>query len=122
MDTMTEPPASRFVRVARIGDVGRARIIAARLRSEGIEVRIHSEALGPYPVTVGHLATAELWIPSDRVDEAALILLDADVSEILGGVDTDRVDDGLPVEYRIVALILVVVFVGAVVARLMRVF
>jgi Putative prokaryotic signal transducing protein len=117
---MTDERAARFVPLTRVGDVGRARVLAALLQAEGIEVRLHSEAFGPYPVTVGELAQTELWVPDDRIGEASAVLLDADVNDAIGAVDSER---GLPiVELRIVAGVLIALIALAVVLRLMRVF
>jgi hypothetical protein len=111
---------SRFVRLAQVGDVTRARILAALLQSQGIEVRVHSESLGPYPVTVGELARTELWVPDDRVEEASAVLLDADVNDAIGAVDSER---RLPIpELRLVAAASIALVAIAVVLRLMRVF
>jgi hypothetical protein len=85
---MTQPPAARFVRLARVGNPARAQILAARLAAEGIEVRIHSQAYGPYPVTVGQMAVAELWVLDDRVDEASRILMDAELNDVLSPVES----------------------------------
>jgi Putative prokaryotic signal transducing protein len=60
-----------FVRLMTIGDPSEAQITAARLRAAGIEVRLHGENFGPYPITVGELADTEIWVPADRVDDAA---------------------------------------------------
>jgi hypothetical protein len=117
---MEKERAGRFVRIARVGDVSRARILAALLAAEDIAVRLHSEALGPYPVTVGELAQTELWVPEDRVDEASAILLHADVNDALGAVGSDRRS---PIgELRLVAGALIVLIALAVILRLMRVF
>jgi hypothetical protein len=70
---------SQFVLLASLGDLVAARVIAARLENEGIEVRIHSEALGPYPVTVGRMAEARLLVPEDRLEEARMYMLEAEV-------------------------------------------
>lgn len=118
-----EDEASRFVPVTRVGDLSRARILAALLEAEGIEVRIHSESLGPYPVTVGALATSELWVPSDRVSDASRVLLDAEVHDAVGFDPSDEEDTRVPLlELRLVAAVLLAAIVLAVVLRLMRVF
>ena len=121
MDQEMEGQKAHFVRVATLGDVSEARILAARLESEGIEARVHSEALGPYPVTVGQMAVAELWVMEDRVEDAKAILLDAELSEVLeSGEEGRRAPTNC--EIQLVAIIVIVAFVLAVVIRLMRVF
>ena len=117
---MDRDATGRFVPLTRVGDILRARVLAALLESEGIAVRLHSESLGPYPVTVGQLALTELWVPNDRMDEASAVLLDADVNDAIGAVDSDR---RLPVpELRFVAAAMITLVALAVVLRLMRVF
>jgi hypothetical protein len=113
---------ARFVRIATVGDLLEARVLEARLRSEGIDVRIHSESLGPYPVTVGRLAEAELWVLSDRVEDANRILLDAEVNTALAPALPDAEPrPGLPVELRMIALAVAVVLVALWFVRLARV-
>jgi len=63
-----------FILLATIGDPNEAQITAARLRAAGIEVRLHGENFGPYPIGLGELAVTELWIPADSVDEATDVL------------------------------------------------
>lgn len=100
--------ADRFVRLATLGDVAAARIVAARLQSEGIEVRIHSESLGPYPMTVGRWAEAQLWVLESRLEEAEVLMLEADVDEVLGVVEEGPAAS-LPGTVRLGAAILAVV-------------
>lgn len=88
-----------------MGDVAAARIVAARLESEGIEVRIHSESLGPYPMTVGRWAEAHLWVPESRLTEAEAIMLESDVAEVLASVGEEP-GPPLPGSWRLAAAIL----------------
>ena len=106
-----ETGAARYMRIATVGDLVEARVLAARLDFEGIDVRIHSEALGPYPVTVGGLAEAQLWVLSDRADEANRILLDAEVNTALAPAQRDGPPTRLPFEVRVVALSVALVLV-----------
>ena len=115
--------AARFVRVTTVGDLTEGRVLAARLRSEGIDVRLHSEALGPYPVTVGHLAEAELWVTSDRLEEAGRILLDAEVNTAIAPAEPDtRPRGGMPIEFRLIALGVGLMLALLWIVRLVRVF
>ena len=122
MDTAPEgaSPRSKFVPVTRVGDPTRARILAARLESEGIEVRMHSESFGPYPVTVGAMATTELWVPTDRVEAAQAVLLDSEILDVVGE-DEGFADEGPLLELRFVAAVLIGIFVLAALVAL-RVF
>lgn len=79
--------ADRFVRLATVGDVTTARICAALLETEGIDVRVHGEALGPYPMTIGRFAETELWVPESRMAEARRVMLEAEVDAVLGAAD-----------------------------------
>jgi hypothetical protein len=111
------------VRVATVGDLVEGRVLAARLEAEGIEVRLHSQAFGPYPVTVGQMAETEIWVLSDRVDEASTILLDAEVNTALAGVDDPPPGArGLPLEIRFVAFAVAVIVATLWVLRVIRMF
>jgi hypothetical protein len=63
-----------FVPLLTIGDPPEAQITAARLRAAGIQVRMHGEHFGPYPIALGELADTEIWVPADRVDDATEVL------------------------------------------------
>ena len=78
---------SSFILLARVGDPNKAMLLKARLDSEGIEARVRGEALGPYRLNVGAMAVTELWISPDRMEEARLILLAADVDAIVADVE-----------------------------------
>ncbi len=113
--------AARYVRVTTVGDLTEARVLAARLRSEGIDVRVHSQALGPYPMTVGQFAEAELWVLSDRVEEANSILLDAEVNSALAPVEQDpSLRQGMPFEVRAIAAMVGLVLILLWVVRFAR--
>jgi hypothetical protein len=122
LDQQSHP--ARFVRLATVGDVNTARILAARLQSEGIEVRIHGDALGPYPMTVGSFAETQLWVLSDKVEEASHLLLDAEINAVLPSEDPEpgRTHKGTPFELRLVALIVGVVLAALWVMRLVAVY
>lgn len=112
---------ARYVRIATVGDLTEARVLAARLNAEGIDVRVHSEALGPYPVTVGGLAEAELWVLSDRVEDAGQILLDAEVNTALAPAERDGATSrGLPLEVRLMALAVGIMLVVLWIVRFAR--
>jgi|GEM_PF-939068 len=112
--------AARFVRLTTVGDISTARILAARLESEGIEVRVHGDALGPYPMTVGSFAETQLWVLSDRVNEASHLLLDAEINAILpaDSVEDDPAPHRRPLQLRRVALVVGVVLTALWVMRL----
>ncbi len=60
--------------LVRIGDPGEANVIAAMLRSAGIDVRMHGASFGPYPVGIGELAEVEIWVDIDDLDDARDVL------------------------------------------------
>ena len=112
---------ARFVHIATAGDLVEGRVLAARLEAEGIEVRLHSQAFGPYPMTVGQMAETEIWVLSDRVEEASTILLDAEVNTVLSAVESDsRV--GLPWEFRVAALAIAAIVATLWILRVIRMF
>ncbi len=71
-----DSPAEHYEPLAVIGDPTEANLLAARLRSRGIAVRLHGESFGPYPVGVGGLAEVELWVDTQRIIEARSIAED----------------------------------------------
>ncbi len=116
------PPPARFVKIATVGDLIEGRVLAARLEAEGIEVRLHSPSFGPYPVTVGQMAETEIWVLSDRVEQASEILLDAEVNTALAPVESDGPAPTLPLEMRLIALAVAVIVAALWVLRVIRVF
>jgi hypothetical protein len=60
-----------------------ARVLAARLESEGIDVRLSGAIDGPYGLTVGEMARVDLWVPEDQLDDASFVLLAGEVDEVL---------------------------------------
>ena len=120
---MQQDRTSRFVRIATVSDLATGQVLAARLRSEDIEVRLHSQAFGPYPMTVGHFAEAELWVASDRVEQAGQILLDAEVRDAIAPAEHDTPPiPTLSTSLRMIALGVGLVLAAMWVARLIRVF
>ena len=67
-------PNTRYEPLVVVGDPVAANVLAALLRADGIEVRMHGESFGPYPVGVGGLAQVEVWVPDARLDDARAIL------------------------------------------------
>lgn len=118
---MDAHPASRFVLLTTVADPSAARVLAARLLAEGIEVRAHGGGSGPYPVTVGAMAVTRLWVPDDRVEEASLILLDAETKDLLEA-HRERASTAPSRDLRLVAGVLVVLVLLAITLRLMQVF
>jgi len=106
-----------------VGDVATARILAARLQAEGIEVRVHGDSLGPYPVTVGAMAETQLWVLSDRVEDASRLLLDAEINAFMPSMEDDQIErTGMPVEFRAIALVVGIVIAVLWVLRIIAVY
>lgn len=118
------PEPGRFVKIATVGDITAGNVLAARLRSEGIEVRLHSQAFGPYPMTVGDFAQTELWVLSDRIEDASAILLDAEVNDAIAAADPDmdHVAAPRPIEQQIISLILGAIMIALFVIVILRVY
>lgn len=123
-DTARQHEPGRFVKLTTVGDITAGNVLAARLRSEGIEVRVHSAAFGPYPVTVGDMAETEIWVMSDRVQEASSILLDAEVNDAIypADPDVDRLTRERPMDMQIISLVLGVLLAGLFILAILRVY
>jgi hypothetical protein len=67
-----------------------ARVVAARLESEGFDVELRGALDGPYAVTVGELARVDVFVPSEQADEASFVLLIDEVDEMDDLLDDDR--------------------------------
>lgn len=107
---------SSLVLLGRVGDAGRARLIAARLESEGVDVHLRSEASGPYPFTVGQMAVAELWVVDNQLEEARRIMLEAEVDDVLG--EAERQIPAWTWPSRLFALAVATIFLGLFLRRL----
>ncbi|MGH9026703.1 MAG: hypothetical protein ACRDWD_11415, partial [Acidimicrobiia bacterium] len=58
-----------------VGGSFAARVLEARLRSEGIDVELRGALDGPYGLTVGDMARVDVFVPVDQIDDARLVLL-----------------------------------------------
>ena len=82
-----------------------ARVVEARLRSEGIDVELRGAIDGPYVLTMGEMARVDVYVPADQLDDAKLVLLADEVdtafldlssgaaasgSDSGAGIDVDR--------------------------------
>jgi len=70
-----------------VGGSFTARVLAARLTSEGIAVQLRGAIDGPYGFTMGDMARVDLWVLEDQLEEASLLLLADDIETAF--------DDGL---------------------------
>ncbi len=63
--------------VATVSTVIEAEIIAGRLRADGIAATVLSQVDSTRGLTVGGLAIAKVFVPSDRLVEAEQLLADS---------------------------------------------
>ena len=77
--------SERLVLLARVSDPATAQVLAARLQSEGIEVRMRGEWMGPYRLTVGAMAETELWVPEADIEISRMVMMAAEIDEALEG-------------------------------------
>lgn len=76
-----------------------ARVLAARLASEGIEARLTGSVDGPYGITVGDLARVDVLVPDSQLEDARYVLL-ADEVDATMGAPSEWWDAGLPPRRR----------------------
>ena len=119
---MDDTHGARFVPLTRVGEPFLAGILAARLESEGIDVRLHGEAFGPYPVTVGEMAQTEIWVLEDRVEEASRILIEVEAHSTVHRADPDRKEPSALPEVQVVAIVVGFILALTVIFWLVRVY
>jgi hypothetical protein len=56
-----------------------AHLLAARLRSEGIDVELRGAVNASYGLTMGAMARIDLYVPEDQLDDARLVMLASEV-------------------------------------------
>ena len=61
-----------------------ARVIAARLESEGLEPDLRGSLDGPYPFMVGAMAEIGVWVPEDQLEDARLVMLATEIDDAVG--------------------------------------
>jgi len=60
-----------------------ARVLEARLNAEGIDVALRGAIDSPYMLTVGDMARVDVYVPTDQLDDARLVMLAAEVDSVL---------------------------------------
>jgi hypothetical protein len=99
----------------------RAQVLAARLRSEGIDAQLQGALSGTYGLTVGDMARVDVFVPEDQLDDARYVLLADEVDATLGpptewwDAGTDRGPGRSPWHWWVAAILLVLSVLGAVV-------
>ena len=71
----------------------RAQVLAARLRSEGIDAQLQGALSSTYGFTVGDMARVDVFVPEDQLDDAKYVLLADEVDATLAA-PTDWWDAG----------------------------
>jgi len=71
----------------------RARVLAARLESEGIDAQLRGAFDSPYGLTMGDLARVDVYVPEDQLADARYVLL-ADEVDATFTAPTDGWDAG----------------------------
>ena len=87
---MRPVPALRFVPAIRVADAFHARVIAARLGSEGIVTQFRGGGVdGPYP-----MGAVEVLVSADQLAEATELLLADEVEAVFEAADDEPERDG----------------------------
>lgn len=60
-----------------------ARVVAARLEAEGLDVELRGAVHSPYVLTMGEMSRVELWVPEDQLDDGRLVLLACEVDDAM---------------------------------------
>ena len=61
----------------------RARVLAARLESEGIDAQLRGAFESPYGLTMGDMARVDVYVPEDQLADARYVLLADEVDATL---------------------------------------
>jgi Putative prokaryotic signal transducing protein len=65
----------------------RARVLAARLESEGIDAQLRGALDSPYGLTMGDMARVDVYVPEDQLADARYVLLADEVDASLAAPD-----------------------------------
>src|SRR5437660_4792712 len=71
----------------------RARVLAARLESEGIDAQLHGALESPYGLTMGDMARVDVYVPEDQLEDARYVLLADEIDATLSA-PTERWQGG----------------------------
>ena len=61
----------------------RARVLAARLESEGIDAQLRGAVESPYGLTVGDMARVDVYVPEDQLADARYVMLADEIDDTL---------------------------------------
>jgi hypothetical protein len=87
-----------------------AHVLRARLHSEGIDAELRGPVDGPYALTVGAMARVDVYVPSDQMEDARLVLL---ADEVDAALAAPREWGGTPKGPRAWAVVAAVVCLAA---------
>ena len=74
---------ARMTPLTQVAGAFRARVLAARLQSEGIDTELRGSLDGPYGFTVGDLARVDVYVSEDELEDARYVLLADEVDAAL---------------------------------------
>ncbi|MFI5053335.1 MAG: hypothetical protein ACHQDE_03145 [Acidimicrobiia bacterium] len=74
---------ARMTQLTCVAGAFRARVLAARLQSEGIEAQLRGSLDSPYGFTVGDMARVDVYVPEDELADARYVLLADEVDAAL---------------------------------------
>ncbi len=72
-----------MVRLTTVGGSFAAHVMAARLRTEGLTVKLRGAVDSPYQFTVGDMSRVDVFVPEDELEDAKLVLLVDEVDFVL---------------------------------------
>jgi Putative prokaryotic signal transducing protein len=74
---------ARMTQLTCVAGAFRARVLAARLQSEGIDAQLRGSLDSPYGFTVGDMARVDVYVPEDELADARYVLLADEVDAAL---------------------------------------
>ncbi|MEA2689044.1 MAG: putative prokaryotic signal transducing protein [Candidatus Eremiobacteraeota bacterium] len=72
----------RMERLTTVGGSFAARVLEARLRSEGIDVELRGSIDSPYQFTLGSMSEIEVYVPGWDLDDARMLMLADEIESI----------------------------------------
>jgi len=78
-----------MTRLTSVYGLFRARVMEAKLASEGYDVELRGAVHSPYALTVGEMARVDIYVPVDQAEAASLVLLVDEVDEADVVLDDD---------------------------------